>query len=310
MTAATSSQTIRRIVIGVELACADGLGAGTRRALLRARQLAKETGAHVTLVHSTRADERWDSSQGNFVHVADRVADEARERLAGTLSDLADDGIEAELVLSSEAAELAIIRRVLEEGADLAIVGKRADARHDARRLGSVSMKLLHQCPCPVWVEKAVDAGPLSTIMAATDLTLVGLRVVRLAGALAVKFDAALHVIHAFQMPLDVQIGGPEAETAFIARARSETAERVAAQLEGVLPREKAGIHVGLTSPTRAVLEAVERLDPDLVVLGSVSRGGIAGLLIGNTAERLLGRLDCSILTVKPDDFVCPVAAG
>ena len=93
-------------------------------------------------------------------------------------------------------------------------------------------------------------------------------------------------------------------------RTRSETMERVATQLEGVLPREKAGIHVGLTSPTRAVLEAVEHLDPDLVVLGSVSRGGIAGLLIGNTAERLLGRLDCSILTVKPDDFVCPVVSG
>ena len=48
-------------------------------------------------MHSTRADERWDSAQGNFVHVADRVADEARERLAETLSDLADSGVEAEL---------------------------------------------------------------------------------------------------------------------------------------------------------------------------------------------------------------------
>jgi universal stress protein E len=309
MTAATPPQTFRRIVVGVALAWDDGLGAGTRRALLRARQVAKETGAHLSLVYSTRADERWDSEQGNFVHVANRVADEARERLAGTLSDLADSGIEAELVLSSDPAELAIIRRVLGEGADLAIVGKRAEARHDARRLGSVSMKLLHQCPCPVWVEKAGEAGPLDTIVAATDLTAVGLRVVHLAGALAVQFDSALHVVHAFQMPLDVQIGGEVAEAEFIARMRSETTERVAAQLEGVLPPEKADIHVGLTSPTRAVLEAVERLDPDLVVLGSVSRGGIAGLLIGNTAERLLGRLDCSILTVKPDDFVCPVAS-
>jgi universal stress protein E len=310
MNAATPAQTFRRIVVGVALTCDDGLGAGTRRALLRARQIAEETGAHLSLVHSTRADERWDSRQGNFVHVADRVADEAHERLAGTLSDLEGSGIDAELVLSSEPAELAIIRRVLGEGADLAIVGKRAEARHDARRLGSVSMKLLHQCPCPVWVEKAEEAGPLGTIVAATDLTPVGLRVVHLAGALAVRFGAALHVVHAFQMPLDVQIGGPKTEEEFVARMRRETTERVAAQLEGVLPREKAGIHVGLTSPTRAVLEAVERLDPDLVVLGSVSRGGIAGLLIGNTAERLLGRLDCSILTVKPEDFVCPVASG
>ena len=29
--------------------------------------------------------------------------------------------------------------------------------------------------------------------------------------------------------------------------------------------------------------------------------------LVGSTALRLLSRLDCSLLTVKPDDFVCPI---
>jgi universal stress protein E len=42
-------------------------------------------------------------------------------------------------------------------------------------------------------------------------------------------------------------------------------------------------------------------------VMGTISRGGIPGVLVGNTAERLLPRLDCSLLTVKPEDFVCPV---
>ena len=39
----------------------------------------------------------------------------------------------------------------------------------------------------------------------------------------------------------------------------------------------------------------------DLVVMGSVARAGIAGMLIGNTAERLLRKLPCSVLVVKPD---------
>jgi universal stress protein E len=30
-------------------------------------------------------------------------------------------------------------------------------------------------------------------------------------------------------------------------------------------------------------------------------------MLIGNTAERVLRRLPCSVLTVKPDGFVSPV---
>ncbi|MBW2698633.1 MAG: universal stress protein, partial [Deltaproteobacteria bacterium] len=57
----------------------------------------------------------------------------------------------------------------------------------------------------------------------------------------------------------------------------------------------------------RAILGCVDRLAPDLVVMGTISRGGIAGVLVGNTAERLLTRLDCSLLTVKPESFVCPV---
>ncbi len=64
---------------------------------------------------------------------------------------------------------------------------------------------------------------------------------------------------------------------------------------------------MGLTSATGAILECAGHHDPDLVVLATVSRTGIAGLLLGNTAERLLPRLDTSLLIVKPADFVCPV---
>jgi nucleotide-binding universal stress UspA family protein len=45
----------------------------------------------------------------------------------------------------------------------------------------------------------------------------------------------------------------------------------------------------------------------DLVVMGSVARSGLAGVLIGNTAERLLRKLPCSVIAIKPDGFVSPV---
>jgi nucleotide-binding universal stress UspA family protein len=31
---------------------------------------------------------------------------------------------------------------------------------------------------------------------------------------------------------------------------------------------------------------------------------------MGSNAERLIDRIDCALLTVKPKDFVCPVALG
>jgi len=41
--------------------------------------------------------------------------------------------------------------------------------------------------------------------------------------------------------------------------------------------------------------------------MGTLSRTGISGLLIGNTAEKVLRQVDCSVLIVKPDGFITPV---
>jgi universal stress protein E len=37
--------------------------------------------------------------------------------------------------------------------------------------------------------------------------------------------------------------------------------------------------------------------------MGAVSRSGLKGLFIGNTAERVLDSLTCDVLVVKPTDF-------
>ena len=44
--------------------------------------------------------------------------------------------------------------------------------------------------------------------------------------------------------------------------------------------------------------------------MGTVARTGIPGLLIGNTAESVLSQVGCSVIAVKPDGFVSPVAVG
>ena len=51
----------------------------------------------------------------------------------------------------------------------------------------------------------------------------------------------------------------------------------------------------------------MRRLQIGLVVMGTVARKGISGLLMGNTAEAILRSVDCSVLAVKPEGFVTPV---
>lgn len=72
-------------------------------------------------------------------------------------------------------------------------------------------------------------------------------------------------------------------------------------------PYDKRTVHLIKGAPGELISSAVEEWAVDLVVIGSVGRSGIPGLLIGNTAERVLNAVDCSVLTLKPEGFETPI---
>jgi universal stress protein E len=297
---------IRRILVGVDCSETGDLTAGSQLAVEQAHWVASTVGAHVTLLHSTRHEEHWRAIEGAFADRPLPVDGETPRSLETQLRSLREAGIEAELALSEERAWLAIVSRVLGSDEDLVIVGKRSDPAHDGRLLGGVSQKLLRKCPCAVWVVKPdAPVHPVS-ILAATDLSPVGERAVAFAESISSECGAELHIVHALQLPFSVQMEGSEAQEQFLAESRSAAVAAIESQLPKPR-REAVELHVGLTSPSNAILACVDRLGSDLVVMGTISRAGIAGLSVGNTAERMLGHLDCSMLTVKPADFVCPV---
>ena len=66
-------------------------------------------------------------------------------------------------------------------------------------------------------------------------------------------------------------------------------------------------LHVIKGPAEQVVPELARELEVDLVVMGTVARTGIDGFFMGNTAESILGDLDCSVLTMKPPGFTSPV---
>ena len=59
--------------------------------------------------------------------------------------------------------------------------------------------------------------------------------------------------------------------------------------------------------PQQEIPEVVEHRDIDLIIMGTVNRTGIPGLLIGTAAETILAAVQCGVLAVKPEGFVTPV---
>jgi len=179
------------------------------------------------------------------------------------------------------------------------IAGRRNERAQRALGLGSVSRELVHHCPCPVWIAKLGSPIVPRCVLAASDLSPVGERVLEHAAFVARRCGAALQVIHAYDaLPEEILV-----RSEWTARVR-----RLREQLAGIAGAPAAEFHAVSGRASDAVIACSARVGADLVVMGSVSRGGLARALIGNTAEQLLGRLDTSVLTVKPDDFVCRIA--
>jgi nucleotide-binding universal stress UspA family protein len=297
-----------RIIVGVDLgARGHAVTRGSRLALDRARWLGERFQSEVTLVHSTAADEYWEAGERDFVLGDDGIDANGRKLLDSLLDEFRVAGVSARLHQTEERAWLEIIREALRWEADLIVGGKRTESFEDGRKIGSVAKKILRKAPCAVWLEDPRRALVPRVVVAATDLTAVGRTVLELSASLSSEFDAELHAVHAYSLPMSVQMEGDEAREDYERVTRSRAEKAIRAALEGTPVGERARLHVGLTSPTRGILHVVDRTGADLVVMGTVSRGGIAGFLVGNTAERLFDTLDCALLAVKPVDFVCPV---
>ncbi len=301
-------ERFQRILAALDLGPrGDALTPGSRKALQRAAWIASRVKASLTLLHSEKPDEYWDAEAGAFVEGGGSEG-ERRAVLEATLAGLAKEGVEAKLVVSSDSAWLAIIKEVLREGIDAVVAGKRTDVHSVKRKLGTVARKLLRKCPCAVWLEDPRQSTDPSVILAATDLTPVGDRVIDLAASVAHALGAELHIAHAYSVSMEAQLERGKARREYERRKRETAVEHIERTLASTAMAGAAELHVGLTSPTQAILECTEHLQPGLVVMGTVSRGGIPGLLMGNTAERLIDRIDCALLTVKPKEFVCPVS--
>ncbi len=66
-------------------------------------------------------------------------------------------------------------------------------------------------------------------------------------------------------------------------------------------------IHLDKGRASEVIPETVAKHRINLLVMGTVARTGVSGLIIGNTAESVLDKVRCSVIAVKPPGFVTPV---
>lgn len=68
-----------------------------------------------------------------------------------------------------------------------------------------------------------------------------------------------------------------------------------------------ARVRIAEGRPEKELPRLAEDLGVDLLVTGGISRSRLEQVFIGGTAERLLDRISCDLLVVKPPGFRCPL---
>ena len=235
------------------------------------------------------------------------------ERLGSYCEEL---GLEdAHQLIRSGIPPLAIVKQAIAGHHDLVVVTT-DDDRHDHATV----KRLLRKCPCPVWVIRPTRAK-VQRILAAVNPSPAerGLNREILGSALAMHdlFGGELHAVHTWRLDGESTLRN----SAFLHTPPEEVDRLVDEErrLHGLafdkLIEDGGGeapwrTHLIEGSPADAIPDMMKRKRINLLVMGTVARTGIAGLLVGNTAEQLIDDVRCSVIAVKPPGFVSPVATG
>ncbi|MBY4677763.1 universal stress protein [Marinobacterium arenosum] len=251
------------------------------RALTRARLIAERMGAELELVW-IGAGEPWHGYQE-------------------ALEELADSGLRWQRGETVDSLERMIRQRWQQD--HFALLVKGCDQRHDQPSLlAPRDWQLLRDTPCPVLLVKNPARWAGGRILAAIDplneresADRHNQSVLLMAACIAQQAGAELHTVCATLAPM----WGAEPKHQAPALIEQNARQAVEALLDRLRLQPYAN-HIGEGPPHFWIPKVAKQLDASLVVIGTHARGGLKGVLLGNTAEQVLDKLETDIMVLRP----------
>jgi universal stress protein E len=303
----------RKILVGVDphtpsLAAA-ALGARLAAAMRAGLELFTPVyNPHISLAHF--------ESRERLKHARDSLVQRCFARLESMAPQLDFGGsIECHAAWDHPLEE-ALIRRVLERGADLLIVALPPSPGSGGAALSSAHWQLVRHCPSPILLTRGQGWKDQPVIVAAIDP--VGrrgrrddldLRILDVAERLAGSTGGTLHAFHAWQKSLRDLVGEAESPALPVVSGKEVDQDRRDAvyAVLGAADASPARVAFIEGRPETALPQYCTQSRADLVVMGAIARNPFGRIFIGSTAERVLDQLPCDLLVVKPAAFRTPV---
>ncbi|MFT5313284.1 MAG: universal stress protein E [Paraglaciecola sp.] len=202
----------------------------------------------------------------------------------------------------------AIEEAVIELEPDLVIKRISADAGSHNPFTMPVDRHLLRYCPAPlllvleaVWAKGPILAAvdPMTNDPAHIALNHDVLEYTKMLGHLT---ENAIHSVNTFETPaMSPAIDLPGIDYDLMRKDTAAMHQKKMALLMTEHAFEVDNIHLAEGSAEIAIAHTAKDIKAQIVVLGTVGRKGLAAALFGNTAERVLAKLSCEVLAIKPN---------
>lgn len=148
----------------------------------------------------------------------------------------------------------------------------------------------------------------LDKIIVATDFSPESEKALTYARALAHHFASKLILAHVIDLsiavPLEASLGGPSIDS--MRQDGAENMERTIYDLEIDGLRAK-GETIESHKPAEAIVKLSEKIDADMVIVGTHSRRGLSKLILGSCSEAIIHNASCPVLTIGPNADAKPL---
>lgn len=140
-------------------------------------------------------------------------------------------------------------------------------------------------------------------ILCPVDFSDTSERALQYAIALARQFGASIHLVHVWQMPVyafpdGAVILGPDVVAGITGELQKSLDATIARRQEPELALEG---HLMQGVPDREIVRMAGELGAELIVMGTHGRTGLAHVLLGSVAERVVRTSNVPVLSVPPD---------
>ncbi len=167
---------------------------------------------------------------------------------------------------------------------------------------------LFRESRIPIYLIAAESYKQTKTVLVTLDMKTkdeqkrkLNNKLLEIAFRLAIQIDAQIHCIYVIKIPTIVS----DLELIDVGKHVQHIKNEVMPEILSLVDDydiEDKNIHIHAGEPSKFIPRTANALKAECVVIGSMGKTGIAGKLIGNTAEQVIKNLHSDVLVASPDD--------